>query len=248
MIPDMTRRSSEPERMDRPDCDTGLLLRTIDQFQLTNRLFSRYRTLLRRWVLADMRSRPAQEFHLVDLGAGGLDIPLWLLQEVRREGLRLRITAVDNDPRIIEHVRPKAVANLHLVCGDALAFLEKASGVDYIFCNHFLHHLPELEIPDFIRRLARATRRRFIVSDLLRNRWSYLGYALFAGLFLRHSFARGDGLLSIRRGFRTEDLKTFAQTPEGRTTMGLFRLAPGRIVLIGTNGTSRFPPTDSGDL
>jgi len=248
MIPDMTRRSSEPEKMDRSDCDTGLLLRTIDQFQLTNRLFSRYRTLLRRWVLSDMLSRPTQEFHLVDLGAGGLDIPLWLLREAHRRGIQLRITAVDNDPRIIEHVRPKAGANLHLVCGDALAFLEKASGVDYIFCNHFLHHLPELEIPDFIRRLARATRRRFIVSDLSRNRWSYLGYALFAGLFLRHSFAREDGLLSIRRGFRAEDLEAFVKTPEGSTTMDLLRLAPGRIVLIGTSGSSRFPPTGSGNL
>jgi 2-polyprenyl-3-methyl-5-hydroxy-6-metoxy-1,4-benzoquinol methylase len=233
MIPDLRRRSSEPERMDRPDCDTRLLLRTIDQFQISNFLFSRYRAILRRWVLADMRPAPAREYHLVDLGAGGLDIPLWLLRQARREGLRLRITAVDNDARVVEHVRPRAGADIQLVCGDALAFLENVTDADYIFCNHFLHHLPEAVMPGFIRSLARAARRRFIVSDLLRSPWSYLGYAVFAGLFLRHSFARTDGLLSIRRGFRPEELEALAQTAPVGARIEVHRLARGRLVLVG---------------
>ena len=233
MIPDLSRRAEEPELMDRADCDTGLLLRTIDQFRITNALFSRYRTILRRWVLDDMRRDPGRDYHFVDLGAGGLDIPRWLAREARRNGLRLRITAVESDARVVEHVRPRAGADIRLVQEDALAFLERTADADYIFCNHFLHHLPGPAMPVFLARLARAARRRFIVSDLLRSAWSYAGYALFAGLFLRRSFARYDGLLSIRRGFRPEELAELAREAGLAGRVEAHRLAIGRLALVG---------------
>jgi 2-polyprenyl-3-methyl-5-hydroxy-6-metoxy-1,4-benzoquinol methylase len=233
MIPSLSHRSLDPERMDSPDCDRDLLLRTVDQFQITNGLFSRFRTILRRWVLDDMRRNPAREYHFVDLGAGGLDIPDWLIRRARREGLKLRVTAVESDARIVEHVRSRASSAIRLVCGDALAFLKEVPDVDYIFCNHFLHHVPDADLPGFLRSLADAARRRFIVSDLLRSRWSYVGYAAFSGLFLHRSFARADGLLSIRRGFLAEELLALARSTGLAGCVEVHPLAGGRLVLTG---------------
>jgi 2-polyprenyl-3-methyl-5-hydroxy-6-metoxy-1,4-benzoquinol methylase len=169
----------------------------------------------------------------VDLGAGGLDIPLWLARTARASGLRLRITAVESDARVIEHVRPRAGAAIRLVQGDALAALDGIRDADYIFCNHFLHHLPAEAMPGFLRALAGAARRRFIVSDLLRSGWCYAGYAVFAGLSLHRSFAFADGLLSIRRGFRPGELNGLVRTAGLSGRVEVHQLAGGRLVLTG---------------
>ena len=79
MIPSLAQRVNLSEKMDDVNCCEERLLRTIRQFASINRFVSRYRTILRRWVLSDMLRDVTREYHLVDMGAGGCDIDVWLL-------------------------------------------------------------------------------------------------------------------------------------------------------------------------
>ena len=216
-------RARDEELMDRPDCDPGQLFRTLDQFHGVNRCFSRARGLLRRTVLADMQ--PGQPRHLVDLGAGACDLPVWLLAAARKRNLDLRITAVDADPRIIDYARKRYghIRGLHIREGDALA-LEAHAPFDYLFANHFLHHLPDEAIPALLAEAHRLCRRGFVISDLRRSPWSYLGFSLFARVY-RDSFTRADGLTSIRKGFQPRDFQDLPLT--------LRTQRPGRIQILG---------------
>ena len=92
---DFSRRADLTERMDEPDCCETMLFRTLDQFRLVNRAFSRYTTLLNRYVGQEMCKAPEREYCLIDLGAGGCDIARWLTRQTRRRHLRLRVLAVD---------------------------------------------------------------------------------------------------------------------------------------------------------
>jgi ubiquinone/menaquinone biosynthesis C-methylase UbiE len=231
MLPDLAIRSGIAELMDNPDCAEDLLLRTVRQFASINRLVARYRTILKRWVLADMCKEPGKPYHLVDMGAGGCDIDVWLLKAARKRGLDLRITACDLDPRIIQYARSKYghVAGLTIRQVDLLAgrFDEP---VDFVFANHFLHHLPNNDIVDLIRLWQPQVRRRMVFSDLERDRLSYLGYSALS-LFYRKSFARYDGLVSIRRGFRAGELESLAREALREGPSRAHRLAPGRLAL-----------------
>lgn len=221
---DFSTRATEDEEMDLPDCDPEKLARTLDQFHQINRLFSRVRTLLRQTILTDMQ--PGQSYHLVDLGAGACDIPVWLLAAAKRKGLDLRITAVDADPRAVDYAtqRHGNVPGLTILHADALD-IEAFTPFDYLFANHFLHHLPDAPIANLLSNAHHHCRRGFVFSDLRRSRWSYLGFSLFARIY-RNSFARADGLLSIRKGFQPAD---FHNTPN----LTLRTRLPGRIQLLG---------------
>ncbi|WP_372846001.1 methyltransferase domain-containing protein [Pontiella sp.] len=240
MLPDLSSRATVRELMDEPDCDEARLLRTVRQFSAINRLVGRYRTILRKTVLADMLNEPDREYHLVDMGAGGCDIDVWLLRAARKRGLKLRITACDIDERIIGYARSEygdepglTIQNRDLLAGSAPA------SVDYVFANHFLHHLTDGQIVGLIRKWAPQVRRSMVFSDLHRLRSAYVGYAAFA-LFFPKSFARVDGLISIRRGFVPGDLTALAKQalPAGLFTVE--RYTPGRLVL-GIDGSGRNP-------
>ena len=71
----------------------------------------------------------------------------------------------------------------------------------------FLHHFDEAELPEILAGLHRLARRALVVNDLHRARVPYLfGRAAFPLLF-RSRVSVEDGLLSIRRGFRADELR-----------------------------------------
>jgi len=222
---DFSKRITTPELMDDPNCDEILLFRTLDQFRIVNRLFSRYQRLLTKTILQDMQ--PGRTYHLVDVGAGGCDIPAWLLTQAQKKGLSLRITALDTDPRITRHAQ-KAYSHLEnlSIVNDSGEHLEKYAPIDYVFANHVLHHLDDDTIRTFIQTSTRLANRGVIFSDLKRSRWSYIGFSI-AALVFRHSFTRSDGLLSIRRGFLPAELADFADS-----SLTVQTLHPGRVNLV----------------
>lgn len=231
---DFSRRWTGAELMDDPSCDEGLLLRTVIQFETINRLISRYQSVLARYVVRDMAADPSRTYHLIDVGAGGCDIAAWLLRRAQRDGGKLRITALDGDPRTVRFARDRygALPGLSIACADVMD-LERFGPADYVFSNHVLHHLPDVVIPPFLALMQRVAARRWIVSDLKRSPWSYLGFQVF-GRFFRGSFAFEDGKRSIRRGFRPDDFLEYAAVAglSGRITVE--QMAPGRLVVTGS--------------
>lgn len=213
-------RATDAEQMDSLSSDESMLIRTLDQFHQINMLFSRVRGLLRQTILKELK--PGHAYHLLDLGAGACDIPVWLLQQARTKNIDLRITAIDADPRVVRYSRERygQVQGLTIQEADAL-HLDELVPFDYIFANHFLHHLSTPQIETLFSQALQHATHGFVFSDLRRSPWSYLGFSIFAHIY-RNSFSREDGLLSIRKGLRKEDL-TIADSVQVRYAL------PGRI-------------------
>ncbi|WFB36681.1 methyltransferase domain-containing protein [Kiritimatiellota bacterium B12222] len=225
MIPDLSQRSRQSEEMDARDSDPRKLFRTLDQFKSVNRLFSRVRGPLKAQLFPLLS--PHQDTHLLDLGAGGCDIPVWLLTQAKKKGLRLRITAVDSDPRVIEHARNchAQVKGLSIIQADALD-LEALAPFDFIFANHFLHHLDDQEIKTVLHNSHQLASKGYLFSDLKRSTFSYRAYSIIS-LCYRDSFTRKDGLISICKGFTPQELKHFAPAENVQVTQKF----PGRLYL-----------------
>lgn len=218
--------------MDDPSCDERLLLRTLAQFRWMNLLVSRYRTILTRHVLRDMAREPGRSYHLVDLGAGGCDMAVWLLREAGRRGLRLRVTALDGDPRAVAFARRMAGAtpNLTIACADIFA-LPSCGPADYLFSNHVAHHLPDAVLDDFFQMMDRVAGRCWIVSDLRRSLAAYAGFQLLGRCF-RDSFTFEDGKRSIRRGFTPGEFAARVARLGFADRARITTMLPGRILAV----------------
>ncbi len=241
---DFTRRCTAPELMDNPHSDQHRLERTLRQFAAINRVFSRYRTVLRSRLLGDAAAAGLRRISVLDVGGGGGDIARWLTAAAARAGAEAEVTILESDARVAAFARRACAAYPQITIeeGSALELgLNNASArYDYAICNHLLHHFSDQQLPALLRRMAAAARRRVIANDLLRHRPTAAAFALVASIFYPRSFAQLDGTLSIRKGFLPEELRTALLRAELADHAGVYTLAPGRIVLeIDTHSGSR---------
>ena len=234
LFPDLRERYAGPELMDLPDVNEKKLINTIRQFSLLNILFTRSRRLIKKYILADMLQSPERTYEFLDLGAGGCDIAIWLLNRCKLLGLDIRITCLDYDLRIVKYAREKCRGyNEIRVIELSVAELDKLAPYDYVFANHLLHHLSSEQWPVLIATLIRQTRKIFLLNDIRRSYWSYAGYAFFAGMFMHNSLAFVDGLLSIRKGISVQEMRRAVSACGHKNNITIGSILPARVFVLG---------------
>jgi hypothetical protein len=228
----LRKRTTESELMDDPRCDEEDLLATLSQFSSLNRFLARYRSILKKYVVEDMQSKNLLHATILDMGSGGGDINNWLVDFARKKKLDLRIIACDSDPRVCAFAQKqnRFLNQIDVRCVDLLEFTPEEP-VDYVFANHFLHHLNDDEIELLMDKWHPFVRQKLIFSDLKRSIFSYYSYKVFS-LMYRNSFVRHDGLISIKRGFTNKDLKKIADRSSGIKNSVIKSFFFGRLVLV----------------
>ncbi|OUE24963.1 class I SAM-dependent methyltransferase [Clavibacter michiganensis] len=223
---DLARRDAElTELMDDPDCDPAALDRTYARFRVVNRMVAGwrgvYRSRIRPLLSAD------RETTLLDIGSGGGDVPLALARWARRDGLRLRVTGIDPDPRAAAYARA-------LPPDPDVAFVPASSGelvadgrrFDLVTSNHVLHHLDDAAFDALLADSAELAPRAFH-SDIARGRLAYALYGPASRLVARGSFVHVDGLRSIRRSWTPVELAL--RVPAGWRVEGA---VPFRVLVV----------------
>ncbi len=200
------------EYMDDPGADEAALFRTYAQFTVINRLLSRWRTVYKRYIRP--LGKDGNTVTVLDIGFGGGDILRDLDRWAKQDGFRLRISAIEPDERSHRYVRqfewPDTISFHHTTLEDVC---KRGDVYDVTLTNHVLHHLPGEALPGFLHAVDRVTGRVALMNDLRRSRMAYILFLLSMGPWFRTSFAIPDGLMSIRRSYRRNELVRL--TPAG---------------------------------
>jgi ubiquinone/menaquinone biosynthesis C-methylase UbiE len=156
---------------------------------------------------------PAWDLTVLDVGTGGLDLPLDLLRTWGARWPRLWVTAVDARVEVLDAalaLRPEAGHESRLIVavadGRSLPFPDGA--FDVAHASLVLHHLDPDEAVAFLKELARVSRRAVVVNDLVRARIHWLGAQALGRCCTRNAYTRNDGPLSVRRAYTTTEVET----------------------------------------
>lgn len=197
------------ELMDDPHCDPHALANTYRSFDLVNRLVSGWQQVYRRDLRPHLRR--AGGGTLLDIGCGGGDVARHLARWAARDGLTLRVTAIDADARAIAFARAQppvpGVTYRQAMSGDL-----RASGrqFDFVISNHLLHHLSGPELTALLADTEALCARVAVHGDIERHPLAYAAFRVATARTFRGSFIHVDGLRSVRRSFTHAELARVA--------------------------------------
>ncbi len=219
--------------MDDHNCDPTKLKRTFEQFASINKFFGASGFLCR-MICKDVLAANASILEVCDIGCGGGDLLDLMLKSATNFGLKADITGIDSDQRSIAFCQSLyASSEVRFICDDLFSLAKRGQSFGYCVMSNVLHHFADEKISLVIDALESISDRGFLIADLPRSELAWIGYAIYSFLFLHGSFARIDGLRSIRRGFTKREFKLFANElcRRGYIVKTGF-LFPGRLYLF----------------
>jgi SAM-dependent methyltransferase len=211
-------RATERELLDEGVSEAETL-RSLGDLRFVNRWLGNPRALL----LAVAPHMPPGG-RLLDVGCGSGDVPAFL-----HERLPGHPAAVGLDVKAL-HLTA-VPATVRPVVGDVRRLPFADGSFDVVTASLFLHHFDAPELPGLLTGLHRLARRALVVNDLHRALVPWLfGRAAFPLLF-RSRVSVEDGLLSIRRGFRPDELRA-AFAAAGIALVSIRRSWPYRLLAV----------------
>lgn len=202
----LAARTIAEEQMDAPDLPADVYRQVLADLAKVNRLiFSAFATLgfLKRAV-GERRS-----FRLLDVGFGQGDMLRSIAAWAGKHGIAADLTGVDLNPNseIMAREATDPALPIRYLTGD---YRDQAGGgYDFVISSLVTHHMTPQEIIDFLRFMEREAAAGWLVNDLHRLRFSYIGFGILARLMGWHRIVREDGQLSVARSFRAADWHQF---------------------------------------
>ncbi|SDG54853.1 methyltransferase domain-containing protein [Microbacterium pygmaeum] len=194
------------ELMDDPDCDEQRLAATLRRFGTINRLISGWGGVYERRLRPHLArlGRPAR---VLDLGCGGGDVLARLAGLARSDGLDVEWVGVDPDPRALAVAGKRATSGVRFRCADSSILVDEGERFDAVISNHVLHHLDADELRSFTADSLALATGPVMHGDIERGRLAQTLYAVGITPFAPGTFLRTDGLRSIRRSYRRDELR-----------------------------------------
>lgn len=214
---DLSRRATEPELLDIGVSEQEVE-RSLSDLRFVNRWLGGRRCLLR---AAGPYLRGGGR--LLDVGCGSAELPSLL---ARANG---RVLAVGADLKWL-HLR-HAPVDVRPVVADVRALPFAPRSFDVVTASLFLHHFDPPEVAGVIRALFVLARRALVVNDLHRARVPLLFGRILFPLLFRSPVSVYDGLVSIRRAFRPDELRQ-AFREAGLDAVRIHRAFPYRLVAV----------------
>lgn len=211
MIVDTSQRSHAIEIMDDFDLNGDILLKTLDQIALINKLLGGNSITLNgvKKVLAANAKKTT--YHITDLGCGNGDMLRALADYAKRKGLKFNLLGIDANEHTVQYAQKlsKNYSNIEYIQADILSEYYKPISTDISLSTLFLHHFNSKEIKGILKEMLNASQLAVVINDLHRHRLAYYLFKVVSIPF-NNPMVTNDGLISILKGFKKKDLESLA--------------------------------------
>jgi ubiquinone/menaquinone biosynthesis C-methylase UbiE len=198
------------EWLDDNSLDPAIALRSLEDIRRTNRFFGGTAAVLAE--LRPMLASAGRPVSLLDVGTGAGDIPAATLEMARTMGASLTTIGLDWTLAI---TRGAVGACRHGITGDARRLPIANRSVDIVTCSQVLHHFEEADARALIGELHRVARIGVVIGELRRSRIAAAGVWLASWPLGFHPVSRHDGVVSVMRGFTTDELEGLVRDATG---------------------------------
>ena len=149
---------------------------------------------------------------VLDVGCGAGDVPLALVRDAARRGVRVHVTCLDHSEQMLAIARRATAADpaLSFVRADGAALPYADGAFDVVTCTLALHHFDPDGARALLRELRRVARVSPVVCDLRRSPVAFAATWLWSRTS-RNRLTRHDAPLSVRRAYTPDEALALAR-------------------------------------
>ena len=203
---DLSGRANEIELLDTDGLDESTLVEAYDFMASVNKFFGG-RAVVKEFIEGECRRLNTDRLSILDVGSGACDIPIAMRQWSLKNGLDLQFTCLEISDFAYrmgqKNIQKSGQSGIEILKADVFDY-RSGRKFDAAIGSMFFHHFKADEIVRIGEIVREAGCRSMLINDLSRSWLNY--YACVAISFVLSKAVRHDALMSIRRGFRAEDL------------------------------------------
>ena len=206
-------RTEEAEIMDDFALEGEILRDALDKIASINQLLGG-NALTLKGVGKLLKSTPSEkEIVIVDVGCGNGDMLRSLAAFGTKNNFNFRLIGIDANAFTINHAQnlSKNFSNISYECLDIFSPSFVKIKCDIVLCTLTLHHFKDQEIERLLAVFYEQARLGVVINDLHRSVVAYRLFQALCFVFQLNAMSREDGLTSILRGFKKEDLEEFSK-------------------------------------
>lgn len=209
MTLDTKSRTQTAEIMDDFNLEGETLRDALDKIAAINRFLGGNQVTLQGVETLLAHIPPDQEITILDIGCGNADMLRALADFAENRNRRFKLIGVDANAFTVKYAAElsKKYPNIELICLDVFSPEFAAMEYDIALATLTLHHFSDPEILSLLAVLARKSRIGIVINDLQRSALAYRLFQLLAFVCRLNTMSREDGLVSILRGFRKQELE-----------------------------------------
>jgi 2-polyprenyl-3-methyl-5-hydroxy-6-metoxy-1,4-benzoquinol methylase len=149
---------------------------------------------------------------IVDLGCGNGDMLRKLADYAAINRLNFKLIGIDANPFTMNYAKNCSAnyTNIEYLTEDIFKTNFKTLSLDIALLTLTLHHFKDNEISKLLQKLEESATLGIVVNDLHRSKIAYRLFQMVGFVFNLNKMARKDGLTSILRGFKKEELIDFS--------------------------------------
>ncbi|MNF52340.1 hypothetical protein D3C84_336840 [compost metagenome] len=213
MVLNTKYRTEKPEIMDDFTMEGEVLRDALDKIAKINQLLGGNKLTLR-GIANLLASIPKSRIiTIVDVGCGNGDMLRTIADYGLKNDFEFKLIGIDANAFTVNHARKssKNYPNIIYKCEDLFDKPFAELKYDIVLCTLTLHHFKEDEIMRLMGVFDANSSIGIVINDLQRSAVAYRLFQLLCFVFRLNDMSREDGLTSILRGFKKEELIRFSE-------------------------------------
>lgn len=206
-------RSEEPEIMDDFAMEGEILREALDKIAKINQLLGGNQLTLQGVQELIVKIPKGTEITIIDVGCGNGDMLRTLADYGIKNNFNFRLIGIDANDFTINHAQKLSedYSNISYRCEDVFGKPFAELKYHIALCTLTLHHFKEDQILKLMTIFNANSKIGIVINDLQRSAIAYRLFQALCFVFRLNAMSREDGLVSILRGFKKEELIRFSK-------------------------------------
>ncbi len=206
-------RTDDTEIMDDFQMEGIILKEALDKIAQINKLLGGNKLTLQGVRRLIKKRDKNLQITIIDIGCGNGDMLRKLADFGLKNQYNFNLIGIDANQYTINYAREISgdYSNISYQCKNIFDKQFNELKYDIVLCTLTLHHFKKNEIENLLNIFYQNSKIGIVINDLQRSIVSYRLFQLIGYVFKLNEMTKQDGLTSILRGFKKQELIDFSE-------------------------------------